>query len=124
MIVGEFNSVKSSTSLTFDKFLLAEKLRLNIDINYPLIWNDLQTWNVNIDLTKASTYFVFYHKNFFQDLINDWSSRHMADLRHFVPYVYRINVVANDLEAILPCNQHNWIDTVNIENNSKGPFLI
>lgn len=119
MIIGEFNSVKSSTSLTFDKFLQAEQLRLNVDINYPLIWNETQTWNINIDLTKASTYFVFYHKNLFQDLINDWSSRMMSDLRNFVPYVYKINVVANDLEAILPCNQHNWVDTTNIENNSK-----
>jgi hypothetical protein len=35
-----------------------------------------------------------------------------------VPYVYRFNVNAIDLEVILPCNQHNWIDTVNHENNS------
>jgi hypothetical protein len=79
----------------------------------------MQTWNIGIELTKASTYFVYYHKNFFQDLINDWSSRTMGDLRHFVPYIYKISFLANDLEVILPCNQHNWIDTVNIENNSK-----
>ena len=89
-----------------------------MDINYPLIWNDLQNWNINIDLHRTSFYFVFVHKFFFQDMINDWSSRTMSDLRSFVPYIYSINLKGSDIEAILPCNQHNWIDTHTLENNS------
>ena len=115
---GIFNKVESQTSLSFKEFLSAEKLILDVDINYPLIWNDLQTWNINIDLQKTSFYFVFVHKFFFQDMINDWSSRHMSDLRSFVPYIYSIALKGNDIEAILPCNQHNWIDTHTLENNS------
>ena len=58
------------------------------------------------------------HKFFFQDMINDWSSRTMSDIRSFVPYIYSINLKGNEIEAILPCNQHNWIDTHTLENNS------
>lgn len=116
-INAEFNTVQSSTNLAFKEFLIAEKLKLHVDINYPLVWNELQLWNINIDLYRASTYFVFNHKYFFQDLINDWSSRTMGDIRFFVPFIYTIRVKTNDIEVILPCNQHNWIDANVIENN-------
>ncbi len=118
-MLADLNNVQGLTNLSFKEFLSAEKVRLAIDINYPLRWNDLQTWNVNVDLTRSSVYFVFYHKIFFQDLINDWSSRFMADIRHFVPYIYDIKLKANQLEFILPCNQHNWIDVNILENNCK-----
>lgn len=118
-IYGEFNMVQSNTNLSFGEFLSTQKLKLDVDINYPLVWNDLQTWNINVDLFNGSTYFVFYHKNFFQELIYDWSTRVMSDVRHFVPFIYKIKVKLNNLEAILPCNQHNWIDTQILENNCK-----
>jgi hypothetical protein len=63
-------------------------------------------------------FLVFQHKFFFQDLINDWSSKTIADLRNFVPYIYNINTNVTDLEVLLPSNQHNWIDTQFLENNA------
>ena len=118
-VLADLNNVHGLTNLSFKEFLSAEKVRLAIDINYPLRWNELQTWAVNVELTRSSIYFVFYHKIFFQDLINDWSSRFMADIRHFVPYIYDIKLKASQLELILPCNQHNWIDVNILENNCK-----
>ena len=64
-----------------------------MDINYPLVWNDLQKWNVNLELYKGSLFFIFCHKLFFQDLINDWSSREMGDIRKYVPYIYVFNQI-------------------------------
>lgn len=118
-ISGVFNSVQSCTNLSFKEFIIADKLKLDVDINYPLVWNDLQKWNINVELYKSSVFIVLYHKNFIQDLINDWSSRYMGDLRTFAPYIYDIKVKTNDIEVILPCNQHNWIDTNVIENNGN-----
>ena len=106
------------TNLSFKYFLNAESARLDVDINYPLRWNDLQVWNINLDLQKSDIYFTFYHKVFFQQLVNDWSSRYMGDLRKFVPYIYDIKLKASDLELILPCNQYNWIDVTILENNA------
>jgi hypothetical protein len=117
-IYGEFNTVRSNTSLAFKEFINVEKVKLDVDINYPLQWNDQQFWNVNIDFYHGSAFFVFYFKNFFQELINDWSSRHMSDVRKFVPYLYTIKLNCTECEVILPCNQHNWIDTTVLENNS------
>lgn len=118
-IVCDFNNVHSLTNLSFRHFLSGESIRLDLNINYPLRWNELQVWNVDLTLSKSSVFFVFFHKVFFQDLINDWSSRYMADIRTFAPYIYDIKLRANDLEFILPCGQHNWIDVCVLENNSK-----
>jgi hypothetical protein len=117
-ICGTFNFVQGYTNMTFKHFLSAEQLKLNVDIHYPLIWNDLQTWDINIELCRATVFLVFQHKFFFQDLINDWSSKTIADLRNFVPYIYNINTNVTDLEVLLPSNQHNWIDTQFLENNA------
>lgn len=122
-ITGIFNRVESCSSLSFKEFLSAERLILDMDINYPLVWNDLQTWNVNLELYKGSLFFIFCHKLFFQDLINDWSSREMGDIRKYVPYIYSINLKATDIEVILPCNQHNWLDTNVLENNAYFEVL-
>jgi hypothetical protein len=92
--------------------------KLNLDIKYPLVWNNLQTWLINLNAHQTTFYLVFEHKFLFQDLINDWSSKLKSDLRTFVPYVYELNAKVNDMELILPCNQHNWIDTNKLENNS------
>jgi len=115
---ANLNSLECLTNLSFKHFLNAESARLDVDINYPLRWNDLQVWNINLDLQKSDIYFTFYHKVFFQQLVNDWSSRYMGDLRKFVPYIYDIKLKASDLELILPCNQYNWIDVTILENNA------
>lgn len=117
-IVGEFNQVRSNTSLAFKEFLNADKVRLDVDVNYPLVWNDQQFWNINLDIYRGSIFFVFYYKYFFQDLINDFSTRTMGDVRRFVPFLYTIKLNAHEAEVLLPCNQHNWIDTTVLENNS------
>ena len=115
----DFNNVYSTTNLSFKHFLSAETIKVAINIAYPLRWNEMQIWNVDLDFTRTSVYFVFFHKIFFQDLINDWSGRYMADIRTFAPYIYDIKMRANEIEIILPCNQHNWIDVNILENNCK-----
>ena len=122
-IKGKLNSVLANTNMSFKELINADSVKFDIDINYPLDWNDMQTWNFDIELFRSTIFIVYYHKNFFQDLINDWSSRVMADVRSFVPYVYNFNVKANDIEVVLPCNEHNWIDVHQIENNTFFEIL-
>ncbi len=117
-IKGKLNNVLTNTNMSFKELINADSVKFDIDINYPLDWNDMQTWNFDIEFFRSTIFIVYYHKNFFQDLINDWSSRVMADMRTFVPYVYNFNIKANDIEVVLPCNEHNWIDVHQLENNT------
>ena len=93
---------------------MLKELTLMLKYLYPLIWNDIQRWKIDIELIKSYLFIVYYHRNYFQDLINDWSSRQMADIRSFVPYIYEIDLKAKDIEVILPFNEHNWIDVNNL----------
>lgn len=47
----------------------------------------------------------------FSDLIDDWSSKSIPDVYHFVPYTYSINLLINQFELVTLCNEYNWIDT-------------
>jgi hypothetical protein len=124
-VLCDFNNVHCVTNLSFKHFLNGENMKLDININYPLRWNEMQVWNMDINLIKTNVYFTFFHKIFFQDLINDWSGRYMADIRTFAPYIYDIKLRGDDMEIILPWNQHNWIDVNILENNSNDlVFLI
>ena len=54
--------------MSFKHFVCAEQLKLNVDIHYPLVWNDLQTWDISLELSKATVFLVFQHKYFFQGI--------------------------------------------------------
>jgi hypothetical protein len=118
-VEADLRHVEGLTNLSFKQFLISERLHVDVEINYPLVWNDLQLWRIDIQFERSSIFALFFYKVFFQELINDWSSKHMADLRSFVPFIYEIRTRAQDTEVLLPCNQHNWIDVNSLENNGK-----
>ena len=41
-------------------------------MNYPLSWNNHQEWLFGFVGTKTTFNFIYAHKFFFQDLIDDW----------------------------------------------------
>ncbi|CAF3397517.1 unnamed protein product [Rotaria sp. Silwood1] len=98
------------TNLSFSSLAEAENLHINVHIHYPRLWNSLQNWLINIIAKKLQVYFVFEHKNFFQALINDWSSSLPPDIYSFAPFIYDITVQGDQVEILTPCNQGNWID--------------
>ena len=48
---------------------------------------------------------------FLPDLIDDWSTKSVPDVFHYVPYTYSINLIINQFELVTLCNEYNWIDT-------------
>jgi len=56
--------------------------------------------------------FRYAHKDFLQDLINEWvKDAAYSDQSHFVPFTYSFDAKVDDLQLTLPCNDKNWIDT-------------
>lgn len=88
-ISGQLLHLDGTTSLAFRDLVSSETLEFCVSCHYPLIWNEHQLWEVTLTGCKATVDLVFNHKWFFQDLINDWSSKQLPDLMHFVPYTYR-----------------------------------
>ncbi|CAF3490546.1 unnamed protein product [Rotaria socialis] len=108
------------TNLSFSPLVEADNVHIKLHIHYPRLWNSLQLWFIDIAAKKAQIYFVFEHKNFFQALINDWSSSLPPDIYSFAPFIYNITLRGDHIELLVPCNQGNWLDCSNVktaENN-------
>ena len=86
---GQLLHFDTSSSLPFRQVLHCETFEFDIQATYPRHWNEHQAWNCNFTACKASAFFIFQHKCFFQDLIEDWSTKTKPDLFHFVPYSMR-----------------------------------
>ncbi|CAD7085829.1 unnamed protein product [Hermetia illucens] len=119
VIAGQLLHMEATTSLQYRSLAECESLEYKIKIHYPKRWNDNQDWSINLTGCKATTYIIYKHKSFFQDLIEDWSSKSRSDILTFVPYQCKFNILMKEFEIITLSNEYNWIDcsSTNQENH-------
>ena len=73
--------------------------------------------------SKTTLHFIFAHKWYFQDLIDDWAAKNPPDLLYFVPYTWKFQFILKDFELLTLGNEYNWIDTASsthLENALMG----
>ncbi|XP_042203884.1 transmembrane protein KIAA1109 homolog isoform X4 [Homarus americanus] len=109
-INGQLFHVDASTSLQYRSLLEAETLDYGVTIHYPRVWNHHQMWDLDFSSSKATYHFLYSHKEFFQDLIEDWSCRVPPDLLHFVPYAWNFTLKLQQFELVTLANGYNWVD--------------
>ncbi|XP_028932278.1 transmembrane protein KIAA1109 homolog isoform X4 [Ornithorhynchus anatinus] len=109
-IKGQLLHVDATSSMQYRTLLEAEMLAFHINASYPRIWNMPQKWQCELEVYKATYHFIFAQKNFFTDLIQDWSSDSAPDIFSFVPYTWNFKIMFHQFEMIWAANQHNWID--------------
>lgn len=120
-ISGQLLHVDASTSLQYRSLLEAETLEISVVMEYPLTWNSHQNWRLGLTGTKATLHLIYEHRYFFQDMINDWSSRSPVDLLFHVPYTWRLNFCLKEFELVTLANQYNWVDcSSQHQENGKG----
>ncbi|XP_036364401.1 transmembrane protein KIAA1109 homolog isoform X4 [Octopus sinensis] len=110
-ITGQLLLLDATTSLQFRSLVDCETFEFSISATYPIIWNSHQDWQIDFTACKATVYLIYDLKSFFSDLTDDWSSRQVPDIYHFVPYTWHINLIIKEFELVALANQHNWIDT-------------
>ena len=76
-IKGTLMTPEATTSLGYRDFLQCETFEFAIDMTYPKYWNGHQEWVYTFTVSRASLDFIFAHKWFFCDLVDDWSSRYV-----------------------------------------------
>uniref|UniRef100_A0A182XZU0 Bridge-like lipid transfer protein family member 1 C-terminal domain-containing protein n=1 Tax=Anopheles stephensi TaxID=30069 RepID=A0A182XZU0_ANOST len=118
-VTGQLLHVEATTSLQYRSLAECETLQFNVKVHYPIKWNDHQEWTINLTGSKATAYIVFSHKEFFQDLIEDWASKARPDILSFVPYTWKFGVILKEFEILTLSNEFNWIDcsSTNQENH-------
>ncbi|XP_035682681.1 transmembrane protein KIAA1109-like [Branchiostoma floridae] len=114
----------ATTSLEYRSLLEAETLEISMDVHYPIVWNHPQLWSCDIVACKTTVNFIFAHKFFIMDLIDDWGSKTVPDIMGFVPYTWKFNVALKEFEFILVTNQYNWIDCSSLKDNENGNMAI
>lgn len=110
-ITGQLLLLDATTSLQFRSLVDCETLEFAITATYPVLWNSHQDWQIDFTACKATVYLIYDLKSFFTDMFDDWSSRQIPDLYHFLPYTWHINLIIKEFELVALANQHNWIDT-------------
>ena len=78
-------------------------------MNYPMRWNEHQEWVFTFTGSKTTLHFIFAHKWYFQDLIDDWASKSPPDLLYFVPYTWKFQFILKKFELVTLGNEFNWI---------------
>ena len=84
-----------------------------------------QEWVFTFTASKTTLHFIFAHKWYFQDLIDDWAAKNPPDLLYFVPYTWKFQFILKDFELLTLGNEYNWIDTASsthLENALMGKF--
>ncbi|XP_034943286.1 transmembrane protein KIAA1109 homolog isoform X1 [Chelonus insularis] len=109
-ITGQLLHLEATTSLQYRSLVESETLEFGVKCHYPLRWNDYQEWTLNLTGCKATANLVYAHKEFFQDMINDWASKSRPDILHFIPYTWKFSLLLKEFELITICNEYNWID--------------
>ncbi|XP_050452726.1 transmembrane protein KIAA1109 isoform X1 [Cataglyphis hispanica] len=109
-ITGQLLHLEATTSLQYRSLVESETLEFGVKCHYPIRWNDHQEWTLNLTGCKATANLVYLHKDFFQDMINDWASKARPDILHFVPYTWKFSLLLKEFELITVCNEYNWID--------------
>uniref|UniRef100_A0A1B6DJ95 Bridge-like lipid transfer protein family member 1 C-terminal domain-containing protein n=2 Tax=Clastoptera arizonana TaxID=38151 RepID=A0A1B6DJ95_9HEMI len=109
-VTGQLLHLEATTSLQYRSFVVSETLEFTVRSRYPLKWNEHQEWLLNMTGCKATVWFIYAHKEFFQDMVNDWASKAKPDLLHFIPYTWKLTLLMKEFEFIMPCNEYNWVD--------------
>lgn len=109
-ITGQLLHLEATTSLQYRSLVESETLEFGVKCHYPIRWNDHQEWTLNLTGCKATANLVYSHKEFFQDMINDWASKSRPDILHFVPYTWKFSLLLKEFELITICNEYNWVD--------------
>lgn len=109
-ITGQLLHLEATTSLQYRSLVESETLEFGVKCHYPIRWNDHQEWMLNLTGCKATANLVYSHKEFFQDMINDWASKSRPDILHFVPYTWKFSLLLKEFELITICNEYNWVD--------------
>lgn len=118
-VTGQLLHVEATTSLQFRSLAECETLQFDVKVHYPVKWNEHQDWTVSLTGSKATAYIVYTHKDFFQDLIEDWATKQRPDVLSFVPYTWKFGIWLKEFEIITLSNEFNWIDcsSTNHENH-------
>ncbi len=110
--------IEISTSVNHGLFLRSTLQRISCDLFYPLKWNELHPWHIDIHAHNPHIFLLRDHIFLLTDLVSDWVSGPPSDFYTFVPFDYTINLQLDHFKLYLNANDSNIINhPADIEDN-------
>lgn len=99
-----------STSVNHGLLWRSKSQKISCDLSYPLKWNELHSWGVDIQSESSEVFLLRDHVFLLTDLVDDWTSGPSADFYNFIPYHYSINLGFQDFQLYINANDANIIN--------------
>lgn len=111
-----------STSVNHGLLWRSKSQKISCDLSYPLKWNALHPWNIDIQSDGPELFLLRDHIFLLTDLISDWTSGPVGDFHTFVPYDYNIKLHFNNCKIYLNANDFNIIN--NPSDTNDNTFVV
>lgn len=106
----DLKGIEVSSSVNHELLLKSQSQLISCDLGYPLEWNALRKWHIDIRDESMELFVLRDHIFLMTDLVNDWSSGPSADFYTFVPFEYTLDLHLSDFKMYVNANDSNIID--------------
>lgn len=118
----DLKGTEISTSVNHGLLWRSKSHKISCDLSYPLKWNSLHLWSIDIQGDAPELFILRDHIFLFTDLVGDWAFGPPADFHTFVPYKYVLNLTFNDFQIYINTNDSNIIN--NPSDVDDNTFLV
>ncbi|KAL8803089.1 MAG: hypothetical protein Q9182_003402 [Xanthomendoza sp. 2 TL-2023] len=110
---------KMSSSVNHGLLLKAQTAVISCDLPYPLRWNEMRQWTIEIDCAGLEFFMLRDHIFLFTDIISDWTVAAPEDFYTFVAFMYTIKFQIVNFQVHFNANDSNVInDPASMEENT------
>ena len=102
------NEIRSSVN--HDLFMKCKNFDFNIDMEYPLGWNEKATWGINLNTSDLEAFLLREHITLIADILSDFSSGQPTPYELFRPLMYYFAWKINGYSIHLNVNDHNIVN--------------
>ena len=109
-VILDLKGIEISSSVNHALLLRSQSQVISCDLGYPLAWNALRRWNIDIRDENAELFILRDHIFLLTDIVNDWSSGPPVDFHTFVPFIYTVALRFRNFQLYVNANDSNIID--------------
>ncbi|KAL8725487.1 MAG: hypothetical protein Q9166_007325 [cf. Caloplaca sp. 2 TL-2023] len=110
---------RMSSSVNHGLLLKAQKAVISCDLSYPLRWNDMRQWAIELDAAGLELFMLRDHIFLFTDLVGDWTAGASENFYTFVAFTYTMRLQLHDFRLHFNANDSNVIsDPASMQENT------
>ncbi|CCK71260.1 Csf1p KNAG_0G02030 [Huiozyma naganishii CBS 8797] len=98
------------SSVNHDIFIKSKSLDFDLNLGFPLGWNEKAKWTINVASSQLETFLLREHITLIADTMSDFSTGEPTPYELFRPFLYTINWKLDGYSIYLNVNDHNIVN--------------